>query len=85
MGQDQLAIRTAITLEPLEEPPIANCFCGKAGRVKAIANTDKPLIGTDFINAVGNRLANCVLRPVMHQHRFGYFAPSSPCVFEVPN
>ena len=78
-------MRIAIAFQPLEEPPVANRLYSKAWRVKAVANTDKSLIGTDFIDPIRDRLTNCILRPVMHQHWLGYLAPGSPGVFEVAN
>lgn len=78
-------MRVAIALLPFKESPVTNRLYGKAGRVKAIADTDKALIGADFIDAIRDCLTNCILRPVMHQHRFGNLAPSFPRVFKIAN
>lgn len=78
-------MRVAIALLPLEEPPVANCFYRKAGRVKAVSNTNKAVIRTHFIDAIGHCLANRVLRPVMYQHGLGDLAPGFAGILEVAN
>jgi hypothetical protein len=78
-------MRVAIAFLRFKGSPVTNRLHGEAWRVKAIANTDQALIGIDFIDAIRNCLTNCILQPVMHQHRLGDLAPGVPRVLKIAN
>lgn len=76
-------MRLAIAQTAFVAPPIANGVDGKARYVKAVADADVAAVGVDIIDAIRHRLADGILRPVVHQYRLGRLAPLSAGVLEV--
>jgi hypothetical protein len=85
IGQDEQPPALWESLPAFAEPPFGNGLHGKARGIGAIANSDKAAVTIHSIDAVGDRLANGILRKVMDQHRIRLSTPGAPLVFERAN
>ena len=83
IGQDEQTLGLRKAAAPVVGPPVTNRLDGKAWRVEAVADAHKAAIAGQIINAVRDRLADGILRPVMHQHRLGRSAPGPAGILEV--
>src|ERR1035438_9205262 len=70
IGGDQQFFRIAISLHSHPSPPTPNRFGGKACGVVIDAHADPPLVLTQVIYAIGNRLAQLRIHEIMHLHLF---------------
>jgi hypothetical protein len=66
------------SLPAFVEPPFGDGLHGETRGIGAIANTDKAAIAIHSIDAVGDRLADGILRKVMDQHRVRLSTPGAP-------
>src|SRR6478735_904548 len=64
-------------------PPVADRLDREAGRVEAIADAHIAGIARHLVDAVGNCLADRVLRPVMHQYGLGLATPGAAGVLVI--